>query len=469
MKAVVLEIRDKKAAVLTHGGQIIKVSNKDYMVGQEVNIREASEKVVDFAKNAGKWMPAAAAAAFLFVIGRFMCISMEPYGVVSLDVNPSIEFTINNMDKVLYVNGVNDDGKNILDSISEDKLINQDIEKAVNVTIEKIESQGYLSEPDRNYVVVAANTVKESHTDKLVSRLDKSISKNEKVQPITMKASDEELNEARERGTSPGKMIIVDKLDSVTEKGINKDEWISKSVADIVNEYDKATAQMSAQPTAVPAAQSQPAVEASSGSNDQSNDNGQSNNSSNNTYTPSSKNSKKADTKKTDGKKSGDASDKNSSDKNDADAKNKKNTGDAADTDAKKEDTTGTSASGDDKGTGSSEGDDNKGSTQGDVTDPAVEPIVVDPTPAPTPVVTPEEPQIPEIPMIPEVPVVPEVPIIPEVPVIPEVPETPETPATPEAPATPETPETPGASQVIESPDNPSESPSDVKTEDYSE
>ena len=136
MKAVVLEIRDKKAAVLTHGGQILKVSNKHYMVGQEVNIKEASEKVVDMARNAGRWMPAAAAAAFLFVIGRLMCLSMEPYGVVSLDVNPSIEFTINNMDKVLYVNGVNDDGKDILEGISEKKLINQDIDKAVNVTIE---------------------------------------------------------------------------------------------------------------------------------------------------------------------------------------------------------------------------------------------------------------------------------------------------------------------------------------------
>ncbi|MBO4904893.1 MAG: hypothetical protein J5367_06690 [Lachnospiraceae bacterium] len=239
MKAVVLEIRDRKAAVLTHGGQIIKVANKDYMVGQEIAVMDASERIVDIAKSAGKWMPAAVAAAFLVLVGRFTTLSMEPYGVVSLDVNPSIEFTINSRDKVLSVNGVNDDGKDIINGIDEKDLINQTIEKAVNVTIDKIESEGYMT-ADTNYVVIAANTVKESHTDELVSKIDTAvIENNENVEPITIKATDEEVTEARAKGTSAGKMIIVSKLDSVTEEVIDKDEWLHKSVADIVKEYDK--------------------------------------------------------------------------------------------------------------------------------------------------------------------------------------------------------------------------------------
>ena len=98
MKAVVLEIRNRKAAVLTNGGQIIKVNNNDFMVGQEINIMDASERIYDMAKSAAKWMPAAVAAAFLVLVGRFTSVANEPYGVVSLDVNPSIEFTINNRD-----------------------------------------------------------------------------------------------------------------------------------------------------------------------------------------------------------------------------------------------------------------------------------------------------------------------------------------------------------------------------------
>lgn len=240
MKAVVLEIRNKKAAVLTTGGQIIKVNNNNYMVGQEVNVMDASERIVDMARTASKWMPAAVAAAFLVLIGRFTSVSMEPYGVVSLDVNPSIEFTINNRDKVLSVNGVNDDGKDIINDIDQKDLINQSIEKAVNVTIDKIESEGYLTGEDRNYVVIAANTIKESHTDELVSRIDTAvIENNEHVQPITIKATDEEVTEARQMGTSTGKMIIVSKLESVVDEAIDKDEWLHKSVADIVNEYDR--------------------------------------------------------------------------------------------------------------------------------------------------------------------------------------------------------------------------------------
>ena len=240
MKAVVLEIRNKKAAVLTTGGQIIKVNNNNYMVGEEVNVMDASERIVDMARTASKWMPAAVAAAFLVLIGRFTSVSMQPYGVVSLDVNPSIEFTINNRDKVLSVNGVNDDGKDIISEIDEKDLINQSIEKAVNVTIDKIESEGYLAGEDRNYVVIAANTIKESHTDELVSKIDTAvIENNENVQPITIKATDEEVTEARQKGTSAGKMIIVSKLESVVDEAIDKDEWLHKSVADIVNEYDR--------------------------------------------------------------------------------------------------------------------------------------------------------------------------------------------------------------------------------------
>lgn len=242
MKAVVLEIKGDKAAVMTSDGCVRRIDNVHFNIGQQIIVSDIAEKTPILSKSAQKFMKiAAAAAAMLLVVARGTYIYSSPYGVVSLDVNPSIEYTINRLDKVLYVNGVNDDGKNILDNLDGDKLINMSIEKAVDITIDQIESEGYFAGEDRNYVVVAANTIQETHTDKLVNKLDGSLTNNQKVKPIAMKASDDDLTAAREKGTSPGKMMIVENLDSVSAESIDKDEWLGKSVADIVHEYNKCT------------------------------------------------------------------------------------------------------------------------------------------------------------------------------------------------------------------------------------
>ncbi|MCR4807022.1 MAG: anti-sigma factor domain-containing protein [Lachnospiraceae bacterium] len=241
MKALVLEIRDDKAAILTSEGQIIKVDNKEYRVGQEITFKGPKEKIVEMTGHVKKWGTAIAAALFLLVSASGSYAYLKPYGVVSLDVNPSIEFTINRFDRVLYIDGVNDDGRDILSCIDERKLIHKNIEEALDLTIDTLRAEGYLKEEKDNYVLVAANTDEEGHTDQLVGKLDESISKQDNIEPITMKASDDELLEAREMGTTAGKMKIVDKLNDSAKENIDKDEWINKSVAAIVKESDKKT------------------------------------------------------------------------------------------------------------------------------------------------------------------------------------------------------------------------------------
>ena len=239
MKALVLEIREDKAAILTSEGQIIKVNNKQYRVGQEIIFKGPKEKIVDMTRYVRRWGTAIAAALFLFVSLGVSYVTLKPYGVVSLDVNPSIEFTINRFDRVLNLSGVNDDGRDIVACIDEKKLIYKNIEQAIDITLDTLRAEGYLKEEKDNYVVVAANTVKEDHTDKLVGKLDQSISSKDNVESIAMKASDDELMEAREMGTTAGKMMIVEKLNGTSKEKINKGDWINKSVAAIVKECDK--------------------------------------------------------------------------------------------------------------------------------------------------------------------------------------------------------------------------------------
>lgn len=208
MKAVVLEIRKDKAAVMTKDGQILKIRNKHYNIGQELNMTADVTFMRRFAPLAGT-----AAAALVFLGSGAYAYAM-PYGIVSLDVNPSIEYTINRFDRVLSVTGINDDGRDILSEIDNKSILHKNIETAVEATIEQIEADGYLKGNDGNYVVVTANTKKETYTDELIYKLDESMQDNMRghdgVYAIAMKATDEDVREAHKQGISAGKMMIQD-------------------------------------------------------------------------------------------------------------------------------------------------------------------------------------------------------------------------------------------------------------------
>ena len=237
MKAVVLDITGKEATVMTREGDILGISNKGYDIGQEIDIKVSGSK---FAVKVYRYAPvlsAVAAAAVLLFAGIRMYF--DPYGTVSLDVNPSIEYTINRFDRVLEVSGVNEDGSGVLSQINTDMLINKDIEDAVEATIDQIEAEGYISDEDGNFVVVSANTRKEEHTDKLLEKLDNKVKGRGNIKPLSFKVSDEELNAAHDEGISGGKKKIIDSLEELSGEKIDRSKWKGKSVRDIEEEYDR--------------------------------------------------------------------------------------------------------------------------------------------------------------------------------------------------------------------------------------
>ncbi len=236
MKAVVLEISEKEATVMTRDGDIIGIRNKNYDIGQEININRTSAGI---STKVYRFAPIAAAAAAVVVIISGAGLYYAPYGTVSLDINPSIEYTINRFDRVLEVNGMNDDGSDILASISTEEILNRNIEDAVDMTIEQIEADGYITDEDGNYIVVTANTKEDNHTDELLVKLDNRVRSYEKTEPVIFKVTDDELGEAHEQGISAGKKKMVDTLEEVYGGNIDREEWNKKSVREIVKERER--------------------------------------------------------------------------------------------------------------------------------------------------------------------------------------------------------------------------------------
>ena len=130
MKAAVLEIKNKYAAVLTKDGRVERIPDRGYTVGQET---EMPKKSIIYS---GAFRTIAAAAALFIVITGLGITgyrrNLKEYAYVTVDVNPSLEYAVNAKRKVLKVSALNAD--------------------AVTEAIEAMISLGYSSTEARNAI-----------------------------------------------------------------------------------------------------------------------------------------------------------------------------------------------------------------------------------------------------------------------------------------------------------------------------
>ncbi len=195
MKSVVLEIKGKFAAVLSDDGSIKKVKNKNYVIGQEIwSIQKEEDlKMMKLPITRKMALCASCAAIMLFGTGAGIWAYAAPYSYVSLDVNPSIEYTLNRLDRVIQVEAVNDDGQAILDELNMTDLKNKSIEDAILATVQQISDEGYFKESNPELMTATASEAVEdsNETAGMVTATASEAAKdsNETAEPATATAS----------------------------------------------------------------------------------------------------------------------------------------------------------------------------------------------------------------------------------------------------------------------------------------
>ena len=290
MRSVVVEIKNDFAAVLSDDGRILKVKNKDYTLGQVIVMKKEKFSIT---KKVALLVASLAVVVLAGSIG--VKAYTTPYSYVSMDVNPSIEYTLNRFDRVIDVNAVNDDGQEILDVIDVDSLYHMNIEDAIIKTVDQISAEGYLNQAENtsgSTVVVASGSTIELATesaievttnsaievttgtaievttgaaievttgseiiieggivitvsggdDKITEKLVKAIEEvinehvDENVVVEVYSVGYERVQEAKRLGVTPGKLNLVEKLQAsaADPNSIILEEWIKKPVKDIM-------------------------------------------------------------------------------------------------------------------------------------------------------------------------------------------------------------------------------------------
>ena len=214
-------------------GQFVRIPDNDYSIGQEITLlRRPVEKKKKQSTFRRKIAAIAASAVLVATVGGGGIVYATPYGTVSIDVNPSIEYTINRFDRVLQVTGVNEEGQAVINAIGRNKLLNRTINTALSTTINQMEADGYLTEED-DPVVLSSETGSEQHSAELASSLEMHFSPQMEVYSLTVTQA--EVASAHEKGITAGKMHFIREIEREEPETFREEDWIGRPVKDLVN------------------------------------------------------------------------------------------------------------------------------------------------------------------------------------------------------------------------------------------
>ena len=113
MKGIVVALKGKHAILLNQKGEFIRVkNNRKFRIGYEVEI---DSKVTSYNfKSLVKVLSIAAGFLLFLGIGMGAYTYNMPYNYINVDINPSMEFTVNIFGMVLDAKGLNSDGEELL-------------------------------------------------------------------------------------------------------------------------------------------------------------------------------------------------------------------------------------------------------------------------------------------------------------------------------------------------------------------
>ena len=150
---------------------------------------------------------------FALSIGIMYSIVTKAETKVSIDINPSIEFTVNRFDKVIGIKAYNDSGKEFIKELDVTLCSTED---AIAKIISLAEQKGYIRQGENNALLYSISTIAErsyQYESKLkrafVSAFSK-INKNGVFHSVEPSPVDEE--EAMRYGISPAKFAFIREL-----------------------------------------------------------------------------------------------------------------------------------------------------------------------------------------------------------------------------------------------------------------
>jgi len=246
-KGSILELNGKKAIVMTDNCDFVTVKRQqDMAIGQERRFNNLD--LYKAKKNYIKYM-ALAASVCLVLLSYFMFSQVYMPGTVfayvDIDINPSIELTVNKNIQVIDAKPLNEDAKTLLEELKLKKL---PLKQAVTEVINESEKLGYIKTDKGNAILVSSALAKEDNKgsdkekalDSVLDDIDKVTVDfdNKKIETEVVKVTSENREEAVKNNISMGRYALYNKIKQ-DDEALTIDEAKVSRVYDMLEKLHK--------------------------------------------------------------------------------------------------------------------------------------------------------------------------------------------------------------------------------------
>ena len=223
-------------------GSELKEKTKKFVIDALSNPMQRAEKQ----PSRGNIKKRRLAAAFV-AFGACMTVAISGYAYynyptdyISLDINPSVELGINAFDRVISVEGVNQDGTAL---VLDYEFKNLSVEDAVCTLVQQAAEQNYIAENGSTVIAVTAQSQKTERAEMLQNQGENGVNlalREENKSAVLYKdCSDLSLrSEAKELGVSPGKLKIIKTVQQM-DPTITAEQLKDATITDILIKADE--------------------------------------------------------------------------------------------------------------------------------------------------------------------------------------------------------------------------------------
>lgn len=223
---IVFEIKEGKATILGTNGEFISIpAQQGWRIGDVIPVKEKIpiKKLI------------AIAACFIFLIcsgGIGTFLYFDETTLISMDINPSLEFGLNRFERVVSATALNDDGWALVEKVP---VRNKSYADALEVILTDTAVKDFISNTDNiTMTVYSSNGEKES----LILEKMK-LTTNQILQDQNMNAdvemysvNNQVVEEAHMHGVTAGKYIYLEQLQEISPD-ININEYTHCSINNI--------------------------------------------------------------------------------------------------------------------------------------------------------------------------------------------------------------------------------------------
>jgi len=246
----ILEVKQTHAIVVSEGMEFVYVKKKEGMaVGQTIYYFE--EDIYRLSRmNYKSLLVYAASLCFMFMVmyGATHLVrvgqqSSLSYGIVTMDINPSVEIHINEMGKVLKTVALNKDARSII----QDEYKGMDLEDVLDTLTQNAQEAGFLEEDGAvmlTYTVVDQEEealeveLKDEEKDENHRRLETYMEKKrDHYKFLFAKGTEESIRAAKSQGLSVGKYTLLKYMnDDISLEALK--EMPIKEIIELIDETD---------------------------------------------------------------------------------------------------------------------------------------------------------------------------------------------------------------------------------------